>query len=80
MPIPEGTPENPIDVDAFDREFIWQRLWYAQRFFYTGRQPLDTIDRMLWDLASRQARQPVYKLLGGARARVPGPASIKKKA
>ncbi|MEE2659254.1 MAG: enolase C-terminal domain-like protein [Candidatus Latescibacterota bacterium] len=60
-----------VGVDTCDREYIWQRLWYAQRFFYTGRQPLDTIDRMLWDLASRQARQPVYKLLGGARARVP---------
>ncbi|MDA0700126.1 MAG: hypothetical protein O3A02_02810 [bacterium] len=60
-----------VGVDAFDREYVWQRLWYAQRFFYTGRQPLDTIDRMLWDLASRHARQPVYKLLGGARESVP---------
>ena len=36
-----------VGVDAFDREYVWQRMWYAQRFFYTGRQPLDTIDRML---------------------------------
>ena len=60
-----------VGVDAFDREYIWKRMWYAQRFFYTGRQPLDTIDRMLWDLASRHARQPIYKLLGGARESVP---------
>ena len=60
-----------VGVDAFDREYVWQRLWYAQRFFYTGRQPLDTIDRMLWDLASRHERQPVYRLLGGARESVP---------
>lgn len=60
-----------VSVDAFDREYIWQRLWYAQRFFYTGRQPLDTIDRMLWDLASRHARKPVYKLLGGTRESIP---------
>ena len=65
-----------IGVDAFDREYVWQRLWYAQRFFYTGRQPLDTIDRMLWDLASRHARKPVYKLLGGARESVPAYALI----
>jgi len=62
--------------DAFDREYVWQRLWYAQRFFYTGRQPLDTIDRMLWDLASRHARQPVYRLLGGARDAVPAYANF----
>ena len=60
-----------VGVDAFDREFIWQRLWYAQRFFYTGRQPLDMVDNMLWELASRHARLPVYKLLGGCREQVP---------
>ena len=65
-----------VGVDAFDREYVWQRLWYAQRFMYTGRQPLDTIDRMLWDLASRHARQPVYKLLGGTRESIPAYALI----
>ena len=65
-----------IGVDAFDREYIWQRLWYAQRFFHTGRQALDTIDRMLWDLASRHARQPIYRLLGGSRESIPAYAFI----
>ena len=60
-----------IGVDALDREYIWQRLWYAQRFFYTGRGIVDQIDDMLWDLASRHARQPIYKLLGGCRDKVP---------
>jgi L-alanine-DL-glutamate epimerase-like enolase superfamily enzyme len=60
-----------LGVDAFDREYVWQRLWYAQRFFYTGRQVLDMVDRMLWDLASRWAQLPIYKLLGAARERVP---------
>ncbi len=60
-----------IGTDAFDREFIWQRFWMAQRFMYTGRQLLDTIDRMLWDLAGRHARMPIYKLLGASRERVP---------
>jgi L-alanine-DL-glutamate epimerase-like enolase superfamily enzyme len=60
-----------IGVDAFDREYIWQRMWYAQRFFYTGRRNVDMIDNMLWDLASRHARLPIYKLLGGGRERVP---------
>lgn len=60
-----------IGVDAFDREHIWQKLWYAQRFFYTGRALVDTIDTMLWDLASRHARLPIYKLLGAYRDSIP---------
>jgi L-alanine-DL-glutamate epimerase-like enolase superfamily enzyme len=60
-----------VGVDAFDRELIWQKLWYAQRFFYTGRGLVDTIDNMLWDLASRHARLPVYKLLGAYRESIP---------
>ena len=60
-----------IGVDAFDREYIWQRLWYAQRFFYTGRHVVDQTDDMLWDLASRHARLPIYKLLGGYRDKIP---------
>lgn len=60
-----------VGVDAYDREYLWQRLWYAQRFFYTGRRPVDLVDDMLWDLASRQACLPVYKLLGACREQVP---------
>ena len=60
-----------LGVDAFDREYIWQRLWYTQRFFYTGRGIVDQVDNMLWDLASRHAQLPIYKLLGGCREKVP---------
>ncbi|MXX03281.1 MAG: hypothetical protein F4X08_10280 [Gemmatimonadetes bacterium] len=60
-----------IGVDAFYREYVWQRFWMAQRFMYTGRGLLDTIDRMLWDLASRSAGLPIYKLLGACRESVP---------
>ena len=65
-----------IGVDAFDREYIWQRFWYAQRFMYTGRGLLDKIDRMLWDLAGRHARLPIYKLIGGYRERIPAYTNI----
>ncbi len=58
-------------MDAFDRERIWQRLWYTQRFMYTGRGLIQTVDEMLWDLASRHARLPLYRLLGGARDSIP---------
>jgi len=60
-----------LGVDAFDREYIWQRLWVAQRFFYTGRGVVDTVDNMLWNLAARHARMPIYKLLGGYRDKIP---------
>ena len=60
-----------IGVDAFDREYIWQRLWYAQRFFYTGRQIVDQIDNMLWNFASQHAKLPLYKFLGGYRDKIP---------
>ena len=60
-----------LGIDVFDREYIWQRLWYAQRFFYTGRRVIDLVDRMLWDLASRYTCLPIYKLLGACRERVP---------
>ena len=36
-----------------------------------GQGAADTIDRMLWDLASRSARLPIYKLLGACRESVP---------
>jgi L-alanine-DL-glutamate epimerase-like enolase superfamily enzyme len=58
-------------VDPYDREYIWQRLFVAQRFFYTGRSIVDQIDNLLWDFASRQAKMPVWMLLGAARDRVP---------
>ena len=58
-----------IGVDAFDREYIWQRLWYAKRFSYPRIE--DKIDFMLWDFASRHAKLPLYKLLGGYREKIP---------
>lgn len=65
-----------LGVDAFDREHVWQKLWYAQRFMYTGRRLVDDIDNMLWDLASRHACLPIYKLLGGCREKVPAYTNI----
>jgi len=66
-----------LGVDALDREYVWQRLWYAQRFYYTGRGVVDQTDNMLWDLASRHACLPIHKLLGGCRDRVPAYRNIR---
>jgi L-alanine-DL-glutamate epimerase-like enolase superfamily enzyme len=63
--------ENPLD-----REKIWQRLKQWQR---TNRQLSDrvlgVVDMALWDLAGRYLDQPVYRLLGGFRDKVPAYAS-----
>jgi L-alanine-DL-glutamate epimerase-like enolase superfamily enzyme len=59
--------------DAFLREMLWQRLYRMQRGsggLLTDRA-LGYIDQALWDLAGRKLGLPVWKLLGGARDRVP---------
>ncbi|MGP1396200.1 MAG: mandelate racemase family protein [Inquilinaceae bacterium] len=62
-----------IGRDPFDRERIWQRLFEFQRGS-AGLLPdrtLAAVECALWDLAGRKLGQPVWKLLGGYRDRVP---------
>ena len=66
-----------VGQDPFQREWLWQRLREAQRL-NLGRlsdRVLSVVDMALWDLAGRALGQPVYKLLGGYRDRVPAYAS-----
>jgi L-alanine-DL-glutamate epimerase-like enolase superfamily enzyme len=66
-----------VGEDAFMRERIWGRLYRMQRG--SGGQLTDQaigyVDQALWDLAGRKLAMPVWKLLGGARAKVPAYAS-----
>ncbi len=59
--------------DAFLRERLWNRLYRMQRG--SGGQLSDRaigyIDQALWDLAGRKLNVPVWKMLGGARTKVP---------
>jgi D-arabinonate dehydratase len=60
--------EDPIDVER-----LWHALWVPK---LVGRRGLTTraisaIDIALWDLRAKVAGLPLYKLLGGFRARVP---------
>ena len=57
--------------DPFDREKFWHWFWAAK----IPENVIGVIDMALWDLAGRVAGQPVAKLLGGARDRVPAYAS-----
>ncbi|HXI19352.1 MAG TPA: enolase C-terminal domain-like protein [Chloroflexota bacterium] len=66
-----------LGEDPFYRERIWQHLNEAQRIrrdTLTDRA-IAAVDMALWDLAGRVLNQPVYKLLGAYRDKVPAYAS-----
>ncbi len=66
-----------IGKDPFYREQIWQALKERQRLNLSTLvdRVLTIIDCALWDLAGRALNQPVYKLLGAYRDKVPAYAS-----
>lgn len=62
-----------IGQDPMQREKLWMSLEHWQRGS-AGQFPdraLAAIEQALWDLAGRALNQPVYKLLGGYRDKVP---------
>jgi L-alanine-DL-glutamate epimerase-like enolase superfamily enzyme len=80
--LPKATLENlvkPILIgqDPFYRERIWQTLKERQRLNLTSLhdKALNILDMALWDLAGRALGQPVHKLLGAFRDKVPAYAS-----
>ena len=66
-----------VGEDPMMRERIWQRLKERQRLHLgaLNDKVLSAVDQALWDLAGRALKQPVYKLLGGFRDKVPAYAS-----
>jgi L-alanine-DL-glutamate epimerase-like enolase superfamily enzyme len=66
-----------IGADPLYRERIWQALRERQRLNLgtLSDRILSYVDCALWDLAGRALGQPVYKLLGGFRDKVPAYAS-----
>jgi len=60
-----------VGLNAFDREYIWHKLWYAQRFMYISPSWVSLIDTLLWDLAGLYAKMPLHKMLGACRDKVP---------
>jgi L-alanine-DL-glutamate epimerase-like enolase superfamily enzyme len=63
-----------IGDDPLANEMIWEKLYWAltprgQTGF--GAQALSAVDVALWDIKGKALGQPVWRLLGGARARVP---------
>ena len=66
-----------LGEDPLYREKIWRDLNHRQRLNLgtLSDQVLMAVDLALWDLAGRALEQPVYKLLGGLRDKVPAYAS-----
>jgi L-alanine-DL-glutamate epimerase-like enolase superfamily enzyme len=66
-----------LGQDPLYRERIWQTLKERQRLHggVLSDGVLCAVDCALWDLAGKALDQPVYKLLGAARDRVPAYAS-----
>lgn len=66
-----------IGKDPFYREKIWQMLRERQRLHLgiLSDKVLCAVDLALWDLAGRALGQPVHKLLGAFRDKVPAYAS-----
>ena len=63
-----------IGEDALAHERIWDRLyWLLSPRGQTGYGPhaIAAIDVALWDIKGKALGQPVWRLLGGARERVP---------
>lgn len=66
-----------VGADPLAREAVWRRLTRRQRGAggaLTDRA-VGFVDQALWDLVGRRLGVPVWKLLGGARPRVPAYAS-----
>ena len=66
-----------VGEDPFYRERIWHALKERQRLNLSALpdRVLTAVDLALWDLAGRVLGQPVHRLLGAARDKVPAYAS-----
>jgi len=83
--IPHGGREirsliaNDIDslvrgMDPRDHERVWYRMWRSMDWVGRGGIAVLAVaaaDNALWDMKSKIAGMPLYKLLGGAREEVP---------
>jgi L-alanine-DL-glutamate epimerase-like enolase superfamily enzyme len=67
----DRTKAQLLGKDPFDIEQMAGPLRY-----YVGGRPVSSIEIALWDLAGKAANQPVYKLWGAHKDRVPAYASM----
>jgi L-alanine-DL-glutamate epimerase-like enolase superfamily enzyme len=64
-----------VGADPWDTEYLWQQMYRRTMAF--GRKgvamtAISAVDIALWDLLGKDAKQPVYRLLGGrTKERIP---------
>lgn len=64
-----------IGQDPLQREYLWERAWELDRIERFPPNLTHVVDVALWDIGGKQAKLPVYKLLGGFRESIPAYAS-----
>ena len=64
-----------IGREAFDREWLWDRLQFLTTRLSLSETSWAPVDVALWDIAGKVAGLPIYKLLGTERSAVPAYAS-----
>lgn len=70
----EVAAPNLLGLDALAHEAVWDRMyWLLSPRGQTGyaTHAISAIDLALWDIKGKALGQPVWRLLGGARPRVP---------
>jgi L-alanine-DL-glutamate epimerase-like enolase superfamily enzyme len=70
----EVAAPNLVGLDALAHEAVWDRAyWLLSPRGQTGyaTHAISAIDLALWDIKGKTLGQPVWRLLGGARPRVP---------
>jgi L-alanine-DL-glutamate epimerase-like enolase superfamily enzyme len=64
-----------VGADPLQREHLWHRIWELDRTEEFPLPALGLADTALWDLAGRLYGEPVWRLIGGFRERIPAYAS-----
>ncbi len=64
-----------VGLDPLNTEDLWHRIWELDRLEEFPVHDLGLLDIACWDIKSRKAGLPLYKLLGGNNPRVPAYAS-----
>src|SRR5580693_6057711 len=57
-----------IGADPWDFEFLWQHMYRRTMAFGRkgiGMTAISAVDIAIWDLLGKDAKQPVFRLLGG---------------
>ncbi|THD48376.1 MAG: racemase [Bradyrhizobium sp.] len=64
-----------IGDDALLTERLWTKMWEIDRIEETQMSHLGLIDLLCWDIKSKKANLPIYKLIGGNDPKIPAYAS-----